>query len=133
MSPCAVPVLDATVSPCDLHQASVSRCARAYSLFRQAGDVGSTVQCAVWLSITYKANFANFAAASGWIGRAERLLEPLEPGPLHGWTWVARAYRMTDLDTTEELTVRAVDLARQADDAELELVALSQLGLIRVG
>jgi tetratricopeptide (TPR) repeat protein len=80
-----------------------------------------------------KANFANFAAASGWIGRAERLLEPLEPGPLHGWTWVARAYRMDDLDQAEELTVRAVDVARQAEDADLELVALAQLGLIRVG
>lgn len=115
------------------NQASVSRCTHAYSLFRRAGDVGSAVQCAVWLSITYKANFANFAAASGWIGRAERLLEPLEPGSLHGWTRVARAYRMADLDTAEELTVRAVDLAREAGDTDLELVALSQLGLIRVG
>jgi DNA-binding CsgD family transcriptional regulator len=112
---------------------SVTRCARAYSLFRQAGEVPSAVQCAVWLGITYKANFANFAAASGWIGRAERLLEPLEPGPLHGWTWVARAYRMDDLDEAEGLTVRAVDVARQAGDVDLELVALAQLGLIRVG
>ncbi|MGH3834821.1 MAG: LuxR C-terminal-related transcriptional regulator [Pseudonocardiaceae bacterium] len=115
------------------NQASVSQCAHAYSLFRRAGDVGSAVQCAVWLSITYKANFANFAAASGWIGRAERLLEPLEPGPLHGWVWVARAYRMADLDTAEELTMRAVDLAREVGDTDLELVALSQLGLVRVG
>ncbi len=115
------------------NQASVSQCTHAYSLFRRTGDVGSAVQCAVWLSITYKANFANFTAASGWIGRAERLLEPLEPGSLHGWTWVARAYRMADLDAAEELTVRAVDLARQTGDADLELVALSQLGLIRVG
>lgn len=115
------------------NQTSVSRCARAYSLFRRVGDVGGAVQCAVWLSITYKANFANFAAASGWIGRAERLLEPLEPGPLHGWIWVARAYRMADLGTAEVLTVRAVDLAREVGDADLELVALSQLGLIRVG
>lgn len=115
------------------NQASVSRCTRAYALFRRAGDVGSAVQCAVWLGITYKANFANFAAASGWIGRAERLLEPLEPGPLHGWAWMARAYRMTDLVAAEELTMRAVDLARQTGDADLELVTLSQLGLIRVG
>ncbi|MGH8967835.1 MAG: hypothetical protein ACRDXB_21280, partial [Actinomycetes bacterium] len=50
-----------------------------------------------------------------------------------GWTRVARAYRMADLDTAEELTVRAVDLAREAGDTDLELVALSQLGLIRVG
>jgi len=115
------------------NQASVSSCARAYSLFRQAGEVDSAVQCAVWLSITYKANFANVAAASGWIGRAERLLEPLEPGLLHAWTWLARAYRMPDLDVAEELTARAIDLARKVGDPDLELGALSQLGLIRVG
>ena len=33
----------------------------------------------------------------------------------------------------EALTVRAVDVARAAGDVDLELVALSQLGLIRVG
>ncbi len=75
-------------------------------------DVEGAVQCAVWLGITYKANFANFAAANGWIGRAERLLAPLEPGLLHGWVYVARAYRMADLDAAETLTVRAVELGR---------------------
>jgi DNA-binding NarL/FixJ family response regulator len=115
------------------NHACVVRCSHAYALFRQAGKAESAAQCAVWLAITYKANFANFAAANGWIGRAERLLAPLEPGPLHGWVWVARAYRMADLDTAEDLAVRAVDVARSAGDVDLELVALSQLGLVRVG
>jgi ATP/maltotriose-dependent transcriptional regulator MalT len=112
--------------------ASVAQGTRAYALFRQRGDTESAVRCAVWLGITYKANFANFAAAGGWIGRAERLLEQLEPGPLHGWLDVARAYRMVDLDAAEALARRALDLARSAVDADLELGALSQLGLIRV-
>jgi DNA-binding CsgD family transcriptional regulator len=115
------------------NQASVAQCTRAYALFRRSGAVGSAVQCAVWLCITYKANFANFAAAGGWIARAERLLEQLEQGPLHGWAWLARAYRSTDLIEAERLTGRALDLARAAGDVDLELVALSQLGLIRVG
>ena len=76
------------------NHASVAHASRAYALFRQAANVERAVQCAVWLGITYKANFANFAAANGWIGRAERLLEPLEPGPLHGW--VARRTRLPD-------------------------------------
>ena len=62
------------------------------------------MQCALWLGITYKANFANYSAANGWIGRADRLLAPLDPGPLHGYALVARAYRMTDLAGAEELT-----------------------------
>ena len=88
--------------------ASVSHASRAYALFRAVSNVERAVQCAVWLAITYKANFANFAAANGWIGRAERLLTPHEPGLLHGWVSVARAYRMTDLDAAETLTMRAV-------------------------
>ena len=90
-------------------------------------------RCAVWLAITYKSNFANFAAANGWVVRAERLLEPFDPGPMHGWVRLARAYRMTDLDEAEELTGWAVRMARAARDVDLELVASSQLGLIRVG
>ena len=114
-------------------RASVVAGTRAYALFRRSGDVEHAVQCAVWLGITYKANFANFTAANGWLGRAERLLEAMPPGPLHGWVWMARAYRMADLDAAEELTVRAADVARAAGDVDLELGALSQLGLIRVG
>jgi DNA-binding NarL/FixJ family response regulator len=113
--------------------ASVAHASRAFALFRQSGDVENAVECAVWLCITYKANFANFAAANGWIGRAERLVEPLDPGRLHGWVHLARAYRMADLDAAEALTRRAVGLARGVGDADLELSALSQLGVIRVG
>ena len=76
---------------------SVSHCTRAYPLFRRSGDVAGAVQCALWLGIVYKANFANFVAANGWIGRADRLLEALDQGPLHAESWVARAYRMPDL------------------------------------
>jgi DNA-binding CsgD family transcriptional regulator len=111
----------------------ITQSKRAYSLFRRAGDVEHAVQCAVWLGIIYKANFANPAAANGWLGRAERLLEEIEPGPLHGYAWVARAYRMPDLVAAEELTRRALQVGRAAGDADLELGALSQLGLIRVG
>ncbi|MDQ4042147.1 MAG: LuxR family transcriptional regulator, partial [Actinomycetota bacterium] len=113
--------------------ACVERCTSAYALFRESGDVQGAARCAVWLAITYKSNFANFAAASGWLARAERLLEPLSPGSLHGWLWVARAYRMTDLDISEKLTARALDAAEAAGDTDLQLVALGQLGHIRVG
>ncbi len=115
------------------NQACVERCTRAYALFRRCADDKSATRAAIWLGITYKSNFANFAAANGWLGRAQRLLEPLEPGVQHGWLWVARAYRMTDLDTAEELTARALNVARAGGDVDLELVALAQLGHIRVG
>jgi len=92
-----------------------------------------TAEARFGLAITYKSNFANFAAANGWVLRAERLLEPLDPGPIHGWLRVARAYRMTGLDEAEALTGWAVEIARAAGDVDLELTASAQLGLIQVG
>ena len=115
------------------NRASVEQCTAAYARFRAAGDVPGAVECALWLGVIYKANFANYAAANGWIARAERLLEPIEPGPAHGWAQVTRAYRMADLHAAEELTRQALDLARTKGDIDLELAASSQLGLIRVG
>ena len=112
---------------------SVEECTKAYSLFRQSDDVDGAVESALWLAIAYKANFANFAAANGWVARAERLLEAVPLGPAHAWIWVTKAYRMTDLDAAEALTRRALDFAREVGDLDLELSAASQLGLIRVG
>jgi ATP/maltotriose-dependent transcriptional regulator MalT len=114
------------------NHSSVQRCTRAYALFRHAGDIANAVQCAVWLGIVYKANFANFAAADGWVGRADRLLESVDVGPLHAWSWIARAYRSPELAASEVLTEQAFEVARAADDVDLQLVALAQLGLIRV-
>jgi len=115
------------------NHACIDQCSRAYALFRASGDIAGAARSAVWLAITYKSNFANFAAANGWVLRAERLLEPLDSGPIHGWVRVARAYRMTDLDEAEALTGSAVQIARAAGDVDLELTASAQLGLIRVG
>jgi ATP/maltotriose-dependent transcriptional regulator MalT len=113
--------------------AGVTHKSRAYALFRRDGDLMGAVQTAVWLGIIYKSDFSNFAAANGWLGRAERLLGDVAPGPLHGWVQVARAYRMEDLDAAATLTEEASELARAAGDADLELTALAQLGLIQIG
>jgi hypothetical protein len=38
---------------------------------------------------------------NGWAARG-KLVEPVEPGPLHGSAWVARAYRMADFNLAKE-------------------------------
>ena len=111
----------------------VHQCTTAYRMSRDDGDVAQAVRCAVWLAITYKANFGNAVAGDGWARRAESLLPDSPAGPLHGWAWIARAYRQPDLVEAERLTSAARHLAREAGDVDLELVALAQLGLIRVG
>jgi DNA-binding NarL/FixJ family response regulator len=112
---------------------SVTECAQAYALLRRAGTVDRAVECALWLGITYKADFANHAAGNGWVARAERMLEHLDPGPLHALSMVTRAYRMNDLGAAEKLSERAIELARASGDPDVELAAMTQLGLIRVG
>ena len=111
---------------------SVASCTRAYALFRAEGNLTGAVQCAVWLCITYKANFANFSAANGWVARAERMLEGVDRSALHGWVALARAYRMPDLDSAARLTDEALAIALAEHDVDLELTALSQSGLIKV-
>ena len=53
---------------------------------------------AVWLALVNISNLGNTAAASGWLARAERVLQSLPPGPLHGWTWIGRGHRNPDLE-----------------------------------
>jgi ATP/maltotriose-dependent transcriptional regulator MalT len=115
------------------NRGSVDACVRAYGRFVHRGDIASAVRCAAWLGIVYKANFANFAAANGWLTRAERLVEASEPSLLHAWIWLARAYQNPDLSAASLLTERALQLARSDGDVDAELVALSQLGRIKVG
>ncbi|WP_169823272.1 response regulator transcription factor [Aldersonia kunmingensis] len=109
---------------------SVPACERAYALYRRTGDEFGAARCAVWLAIVYKANFADHPAANGWLRRAERLLGSSPVGPAHGWVWIAQGYRNPDLAEAERLTRAAGDVANE--DVDLALVALSQLGLIRV-
>jgi hypothetical protein len=62
------------------NHACVDWCGRADALFRQSGDGTSAAQCAVWLAITCKANFANFAAANGWTGGPSGCWSHSRPG-----------------------------------------------------
>ncbi len=79
-------------------------------IVQAGGIVDRAVECALWLAITYKADFDNHAAANGWISRAERMLAHLDPGPLHALSMVTRAYRMNDLGAAEKLSQRAIEL-----------------------
>lgn len=115
------------------NRGAVRDAARAYVLFRQAGDAPAAIRCAVWLGFIYHGDFSNYPAANGWVGRAATLLDGLGQGPLHGWVHLAKASLMLDLPRAEELTEAALRLAREGGDADLELSALSQLGKIRIG
>lgn len=118
----------------DVHGA-LSRREHAYAAFRRAGDTAGAVTAAIKLCIDYKSSLGNHPAAAGWVARAERLAGDTSagPGPLPGYVWVTRAYETTDLNLAVELAERALALARDHGDTELELAALGELGRALVG
>src|SRR6187431_1707892 len=57
----------------------------AYRLYRERGEAASAARMATWLASDELDFHGAASVASGWLGRARRLLEPLEPVPDHGW------------------------------------------------
>jgi ATP/maltotriose-dependent transcriptional regulator MalT len=112
--------------------ASVRYRERAWGLFRTSGDALSAGQAAVDLSVSYLVNLGNDAAARGWLARAERVTRSLDPNPLQGWLWLMAGYMSGDADAGHALTVRALEFAQHNRDVDLELVALSDLGIALV-
>jgi DNA-binding NarL/FixJ family response regulator len=110
-------------------RASVTHTERAYAEFRRAGDAVSAAVAAMSLCVTWISNFDNHAAAGGWLARAERVLEDTDPNPLQGWLWLMRGYLEPDPGRARVLQQRALELARESGDPDLELSALGDLGL----
>jgi hypothetical protein len=57
----------------------------AYRLYREREDAAGAARMAIWLAVDHLDFHGASAVASGWLQRAYRLLDPLEPGPEHGW------------------------------------------------
>jgi DNA-binding NarL/FixJ family response regulator len=113
-------------------RASLAHTERAYAGFRRAGDAVPAAGAAISLCVTWISNFDNHAAAGGWLARAERLLEDVDPNPLQGWLWLLRGYLEPDPGRARELQQRVLELARATGDPDLELCALGDLGLTLV-
>ena len=105
--------------------------ARAYRLYRRRGDAASAARMATWLA-SDELDFRGAASvASGWLGRARRLLEPLEPGPDHGWLAFHEGYiAHADGDTAKarRLASEAAELGREFGVADLEMLGLALEG-----
>ena len=101
---------------------------RAFRLYRARGDAADAARMATWLAVD-QAEFRGAAAvASGWLARAARLLEPLEPGPDHGWLAFHEGYfahAEGDSARARELAATAVDLGRRFEVEDLEMLGLA--------
>lgn len=101
---------------------------RAYVGFRRAGDGPRAAMTAIAVCISYAVEFGNGAAASGWLARAESVMDADDPGPVRGWLWLMAGFFAGDCDAACALFDRARERGRATGDVDLELTALSDRG-----
>lgn len=110
------------------HEASLHHRRRAFTIYREAGDLCRAARAALWLAMGYVSVFGNAAAANGWMQRAERLLDEAGPCAERGWFEQLRGKMTPDPSATARHARQAVEIARQHGDADLEVWALSEEG-----
>ena len=101
---------------------------RAYRLYEEAGDVAGAARMATWLACDQLDFHGAFAVAGGWLARAHRLLDPLEPGPEHGWLAFLEGYMAHaggETAKAAEFGRRTVALGRRFDVPDLEMLGLA--------
>lgn len=105
---------------------------RAYGMFRRAGELARAVRIALWLVHEYSAVQGNEPAAEGWLARVEHLLADQVEVPERGYLELAKAERCLDPAVAAGQAEAALVLARRLNDPDLELAALSRMGLAKI-
>ena len=111
---------------------------RAQQLHTEAGESRRAARCAFWLGF-HLGSRGELAQASGWLARANRLLEHEPPDCAErGLLLLSLAVQHIEADdnaTAQELAARAAGIGRQAGDADLVALALHVQGraLVRLG
>jgi len=105
----------------------------AFRGFRDAGDLRAAARSATLLGDLHASALGNEAAGRGWIERARRLLEREGPCVEWGYWELARiACDRPDADDLERSAVRALEIAVEYGDTNLEARALADGGLALV-
>ena len=103
----------------------------AYRLYKDAEDVVGAARMATWLACDELDFHGAVPVANGWLARAHRLLDPLDPGPEHGWLAFFDGY----MAHAGGETATAAELARSAGELGQRLAVpdLVMLGLALEG
>ena len=101
---------------------------RAFAAYRRAKQPVEAADTARWLAFLHGTYHGNYAVASGWMGRAQSLLEDVEECAAHGWLVLDGAVFSRDSKEREQCAASALTIARRFGDADLEFDALALLG-----
>jgi LuxR family maltose regulon positive regulatory protein len=107
----------------------------AHRLYKQRGDIAGAARMATWLACDELDFHGAFAVASGWLARARRLLDGLEPGPEHGWLAFFEGYMASgagDRTRAMQLAIEAAAIGRRLEVADLEMLGLALEGALLV-
>jgi DNA-binding CsgD family transcriptional regulator len=100
----------------------------AYALHRRAGDMPGCAKLAVYLAGEHRISGAT-SAANGWLARARTCLAGVPESAVHGWLEVEEAKRAPAAVVAERHAREALAIGRRVGNADVEVMALSQLGL----
>ena len=104
---------------------------RAHARFLDTGDKVEAAIVAMWL-MYLALRRGTMAVATGWMAKAERLLENEPESPAHAWLHLMRMsmalFARTDLKEAIAEADRALELARRYDVQGVEALALSFKG-----
>ena len=105
---------------------------RAYAGYRAKQRNAEAAIVALDISVCYLSNLDNPTVAQGWIARARSVAALSGDQRLDGWLWLMEGYTSADPARQRELLDQALDQARRLGDPDLELSALTDLGLAMV-
>src|SRR5690242_20437433 len=99
---------------------------RAYRLYADSGDRLGAARVATAIAWDYQAFRGEFAVAQGWLQRARRQLEGMEPTAELGWVVVREGSSALARDTGEarRLAAEATAIGRAVGSIDLEMTGL---------
>jgi DNA-binding CsgD family transcriptional regulator/tetratricopeptide (TPR) repeat protein len=106
----------------------------AFRLYRAAADDRGAARLATLLALDYVDYRDDAAAASGWMQRAEHLLEGLPNSDEHAWLHLYYGLKALmfdgDLDLARERRDTALALAHELNNLDVEMMAIGLDGLL---
>lgn len=101
----------------------------AYRQYREAGDLRAAARCAI-VHGQIEATAGNVSGMRGWLSRAKRLIDEVGSCVEEGYYRIAMVgCEVSDVTELEQCAARALELAREFGDTDLEVRAIAESGL----